>query len=74
MQYMVKWCEDRERIFCQDTGQCLPLAFSVYQEYILAIDIGSKAANQIDEGLHLLIEKRYKVKLCAKAEASLTDA
>lgn len=68
MTNLWKWCEDRGDCFGQYSFQVRPVAFSVYQDDILAVEISPNPAEQIDESLPRLLEGKHGIKLSTKDE------
>lgn len=66
IQGLRDWFQEREDKFGKYSPQSLPLDFYVYQEDILAVAIGKKAANIIEEGLPHFLLYRHGYSLVRK--------
>lgn len=76
MKKLNEWYHDRQKTFGAHSPQALPLALSVYQDEILAIEIVVMEVSQIDEGLPRISQgntkynfpKKYGVQQSDKAD------
>lgn len=57
MKNLVYWCQKREETVGEDSSHSLNLTFYVYEDDILAIEIGQKAAEKFMGLPHLLRDR-----------------
>lgn len=60
------WFQRRREKHGTRTGQALPLALYIYQDYIVAVYIGEDASRKIEEGIPRVLKMIYAIRLSTK--------